>query len=112
MDPIVEYGLFLGVGGLCLRQVQKFGPTRRLVKRFPGLAEFVECDLCLGSWLFMGLSLLWELRIRFVAEELRLLQLANVFFTGVVTAYAFHIVKLGLTQYALFVDWTKEEIDA
>lgn len=101
MDPIIEYCCFLVIGALCLRQIRQFGPIRNLTDNHAALKKFVECDLCLGSWFLMGLSLLWGLRIEFIVEPSRVLDMVDVFLTGVVSAYVLHIVKLGLREFLL-----------
>ena len=104
MDPILRFGVFLAIGGLILRQVRKFGPTVALCRKMPGLREFVECDLCIGSWLFMGLAPIMDVVVRVSPLENWLGDLANIGVTGMVSAFSLMIVKSGLAQYVLWHD--------
>jgi len=111
VDPIVEYLWFLVIGGLCLSQLRRFGPLRYFTRKYGSLREFVECDLCLGSWFFMVLCLVLDFRINFTRADSLWARGVDVFLTGIVTAYVLAVVKAGLPELALQVNYGEEEID-
>lgn len=101
MDPIIWYAIFLAIGGLILRQIRKFGLTVWLCERNPRLEEFVECDLCIGSWLYMGLALLMGVELKVSPLVSLLGKVANIGVTGMVSAFVLMVLKEGISHYTL-----------
>lgn len=66
---VLDYLIFLGVGRLLIWLLQNNGLTRRLVawrkilpsgdQSFakPWWAELIDCDLCLGFWVYLAIAL-------------------------------------------------------
>lgn len=93
---------FLLIGRLTIYVLQKF-PFRKVIligkyfKEGKFLAELFDCDLCLGVWVFAGLSYL--LRIDFVNEAFSVnIIVFNQFLTGAIASFVVHIFRIGWTS--------------
>lgn len=81
----------LGVGRLVIWIVQTSGPTRKIWSLRPFLAEFGECDLCVGCWVMplaawlFSQNLLAPIYVPVVSEIL----------TGWLMAFGLHLGRLG-----------------
>jgi len=79
------------VGRLVIWLLQTSGPTSRIWKLHPILAELGECDLCLGAWIMpimvalFGVNLLSPIYVPVVSEVL----------TGWLYAFGLHLARLG-----------------
>jgi hypothetical protein len=55
---VVDVFLYLGLGKLLIYLIQK-SPYIRIIK-WGFLTDLLKCDLCLGVWVYFGLSLVFQ----------------------------------------------------
>ncbi len=85
-----EFLLYLAVGRLLTWLLQVNGLTRRLWRLHPLLTELGECDLCLGFWIYLTLSLSW--RRGLFAVWPRSVESAAL---AAIATFAAHLLRLG-----------------
>ena len=89
---------FLLVGRLTIYLLQKFPFQHTFIGSLFAdgklLRELLDCDLCLGVWLFAGLSFVFG--IDFIKEIFgTYLVIFNQFMTGAIASFAVHIFRIG-----------------
>jgi hypothetical protein len=93
-----EFVIFLLVGRLIIWTLQNF-PLAKLPSigvlfgEDKGLAKLVECDFCLGFWVYFGLAFafkinLLDFNVAVISEAL----------TGLLAAFIMHIFMIGLKE--------------
>lgn len=85
-----EFLLYLAVGRLVTWLLQVNGLARRLWRLHPLLTELGECDLCLGFWIYLALSLPWQRELFGVWPR----SVESVALAAIAT-FAAHLLRLG-----------------
>ena len=97
VEPISAFLLFCAVGKLLLYLFQKFPPAEKIFERWQTTKQLFECDLCLGVWVYGGLS--WLLQIYVFSGYIPVL---SELITGAVCAFLMHLISLGWqTKYSI-----------
>lgn len=81
------------VGRLLVWTLQTSGPSRRIWKLHPLLAEFGECDFCVGCWVYSLLA--WAFSINVLAPLY--IPIFSEIATGIAFAFVAHLAALGWT---------------
>jgi hypothetical protein len=84
-----DYLAFLAVGRLFIWIVQIFPLTRQPKREF--FAELVQCNFCLGCWIYFGLSFAFLPIVDFIPS---IPILSNVLI-GIVTSFAAYLLYEG-----------------
>ena len=82
----VEFLLFALTGRLLVYLIQKWGANIKLL----------ECDLCVGVWVYAILSGLFQIRL--LEDVYWYVPLVSEFITGCVTSYLVHLVTIGFRE--------------
>lgn len=85
-----EFFLYLAAGRLLTWLLQTNGLTRKLWQLHPLLEELGECDLCLGFWVFLALSFLWQREIFGLWPKT-----AEMVILAAIATFAAHLLRLG-----------------
>ncbi len=83
--------LWLLFGRLAIWTIQTNGLTRPVFSLHAKLEELVECDLCLGFWVFSGLA--WAMGINLI-EPVYIPALSEIF-SGLAASFAVHLARMG-----------------
>ena len=84
---------WLGLGRLTIWAIQINGLTRPIISRYAKLQELVDCDFCLGFWVFsllawaLGINLLTPVYIPVFSEAA----------TGLIASFFVHMARIGWT---------------
>ena len=94
MTQLVAYAL---IGKLTIYLLQKFPKNSlpiigRLFWEGKFLEELFSCDLCLGTWVFAGLSFLMNVN---VTGEWFYVPVLSEFITGGTMSFIMHLISLG-----------------
>jgi len=85
----VEFFLYAFIGRLLVFAVQKF-PTEKIpLLNRELLQELINCDLCLGFWVYLVLSFWMDVTI--LIDEFLLAQIVTAF----ATSLAVHLMRVG-----------------
>ncbi len=74
--------------------IQVNGLTRPIFSRYAKLEELVDCDLCLGFYVFTFLA--WVFSINLIAPVY--IPVLSEVFSGLIAAFAAHIFRIGWTS--------------
>ena len=55
---LVEFAIYASVGRILIYIIRKFPLTFWVVRKWDYLNDLVNCDLCLGVWVYWGLALI------------------------------------------------------
>ena len=93
-----EFVIYLFIGRLIIWTLQNFPLARLpsvgvLFSGDGGLAKLVECDFCLGFWVYFGLAFAFKIdlldyHIAIVSEAI----------TGLLSSFMMHIFMIGLKE--------------
>lgn len=78
-------------GRLLIWAIQTNGLTRSIFSLHAKLTELVECDFCLGFWVYAGLA--WALGINLL-DPLYIPGLSEVL-SGLAASFAVHLARVG-----------------
>ena len=91
--------VWLGLGRLTIYALQVNGLTRPAFDRYAKLKELVDCDFCLGFWVYSLLA--WALGINLLAPVY--IPVLSEAMTGLVASFGVHLVRLGwTTKFGVF----------
>ena len=82
----VEFLLFALLGKLLIYLIQKWGVNIKVL----------QCDLCVGVWIYTILSGLFQIRL--LEDVYWYVPLVSEFITGCVTSYLVHLVTIGFRE--------------
>ena len=83
---------YLVVGRILIWAMQQT-PLLDGLRKYTKLQELLDCDFCLGCWVYALLALLFQPRL-LTDNEVRY-PLARAATTGLLTSFVFHLVRLG-----------------
>ena len=91
---IFDFVIFALVGKIIVFLLQKFPKPKlpligKLFREGELLDELFSCDLCLGFWIYFGLSFIFEIEIMTDVPVL------SEFIIGAVTTFVVHIFSVG-----------------
>ncbi len=86
--------MWLGIGRLVVYALQVNGLTRPLFSRYAKLEELVDCDFCLGFWIFSFLA--WVLGINLLAPVY--VPVLSETMTGLMASFFVHLARIGWTS--------------
>jgi len=94
---MIEYFAFCGVGRILIYTAQKFPFTRLPIigKFFRGgelLGQLLECDFCLGVWVFLLLSAGFRFNL---LSEWAYIPILSELITAAVTSFLVHLLRIG-----------------
>jgi len=94
MTQLVVYAL---VGKLLIFIFQKFPKSKipligRLFLEGKFLEELFSCDLCLGVWVYTGLSFIFSVNI---LGEYFYVPILSEFITGMIVSFVMHLISAG-----------------
>lgn len=86
---IVVFGIYGAVGRILMIFIRKFPPLVWFAEKihFP-----VDCDLCLGFWVYFGLALMFGLDVFYPAQYIPILSEA---ITGAVMSLLVNLIRIG-----------------
>lgn len=84
--------LWLLFGRLTIWTIQTNGLTRPIFSLHAKLEELVECDLCLGFWVYAGLA--WAMGINLLEPFVDVPGLNSVL-SGLAASFAVHLALMG-----------------
>jgi len=79
------------LGRLLVWTLQTSGPTKRIWKLHPILADLGECDFCVGCWVYALLAWLFSINL---LEPIYVPVLSEII-TGIAFSFAGHLMALG-----------------
>ena len=79
------------LGRLLVWVFQTSGPTKRIWKLHSLLAEFGECDFCLGCWIYALLAWLFSINL---LEPIYVPALSEII-TGIAFSFISHLAAMG-----------------
>ena len=88
---MTELIIWLLVGRLAIWLIQINGFTQRWLKSGGLLRELVDCDLCLGVWVYAGLAGL--MRVNLI--ESGYVPVVNEVLSGALASFAVHLAVIG-----------------
>ncbi len=86
--------VWLGIGRLTIYALQVNGLTRSLFSKYAKLEELVDCDFCLGFWVFSFLA--WALGINLLAPVY--IPALSETMSGLLASFFVHLVRIGWTS--------------
>jgi hypothetical protein len=86
---VIDFLMFAGVGKLLMYLLKKFPPTVDIAKKNKYTLRLLECDLCLGVWIYAALSFLVNYTVYFNGN------LFGYFLTGCITSFLVWIFSTG-----------------
>jgi hypothetical protein len=95
---ILKFVLFALIGRLIIFFIQKFPFSKvPLIGNLFGdgkyMDELINCDLCLGFWIYFFLALLMMMDITY--ECFTYMPVFSEFITALVTSFIMHLIKVG-----------------
>jgi hypothetical protein len=79
------------LGKLLVYIVQVFPLTEKITNKNSFLRELVECDFCLGCWIYFFLNLFF--RVWF--EQITYVPILSPFLMGIFISFIVHLISLG-----------------
>jgi hypothetical protein len=92
--------VWLGLGRLTIYALQANGLTRSIFDRYAKLKELVDCDFCLGFWIFSLLA--WAFGINLLAPVY--IPVLSEAASGLIASFFVHIARIGWTTKFGVVD--------
>ena len=86
----IQYVIYAVIGKLFIYTLQKFPLVRDIKNKF--VHELIECDYCLGVWVFSILSYLFHLVL---FREYIYFPIISELATGVITSFLVHLINIG-----------------
>ena len=90
---MVKFILFAGLGRLLIFTIQKHPLARILREKHWLLDELIECEFCLGFWVYLVLSFL--VRPEFFGEYIQYVPVITEILEGIVVSFLVHIFSVG-----------------
>lgn len=87
---LAELLSYLTAGRVSIFMLQMNMPLRRVVAESRTLSELLDCDLCLGFWVYLGISILSRQRIEWTESRV-----VNFLATASMSAFVMHIFRIG-----------------
>lgn len=85
--------VFAVVGKLLVWTIQTSGPTRRIWKQSELLAEFGECDFCVGCWVYSILA--WLFGVNVLSPLTVFYPVLTAIMNGILVSFAVHLASVG-----------------
>lgn len=85
--------VWLGLGRLTIWAIQINGLTRPIISRYAKLKELVDCDFCLGFWVFAILA--WAFGINLIAPVY--IPVLSESASGLIASFFVHLARIGWT---------------
>ena len=74
-----------------LHTIQKFPLTYLSAKKFTFLKELVECDFCLGCWLYFGGNLIFKIKLLGIEN----VPILSELLLGILISLVVHLCSIG-----------------
>jgi len=89
---MIEYFWYLAVGRLWMYLIRKFPPAVRLLNKNKDTKELLNCDVCLGVWVYTILAKIMEISIGYNENVFAYLVV------GTVSSFLMYLIKTGWDQ--------------
>lgn len=85
--------LFAGLGKLLIFTIQKYPLTEKLREIHPFIRDGLDCDFCLGCWVYLFLA--WVFGMNIFEGYLPYIPLITELLGGIVISFIMHLISIG-----------------
>lgn len=89
---ILLYTVFCGVGELLMYLARKFPPIRKIAEK---IKFDLDCNLCLGFWTYLVLSVIFRIDVMDGLENYDYLPVFSEMVTAAFTSFVMHLFVIG-----------------
>jgi hypothetical protein len=87
---MIDFLVYALSGKLLIWLTRKFPPIRSLFQKWEFSRELFDCDLCLGFWVFLGLSVFFNINVEQIENKL----VGNIMLSGF-TTFVMYLLSIG-----------------
>jgi len=88
---MLDYLIFLAVGRIVIWFIQINGFVQIIAKKISLLNKLIQCDLCLGVWVYIFLGVIYPQPLKLFNPH------AEIFLVALISSLTVHLLRIGWT---------------